>query len=60
MKSKHVREPIGRPTILAFGVKRGHLLPQPLSRDQFVHLYQIDLAAGLALFVLALTSKKVI
>ena len=54
VNSQHGRQRIGRPAILALRVITGYLLLQLLPGNQFVHPFQKDLAAGLALLGLVL------
>ena len=54
VNAQHGRQRIGRPSVLALGVITGYLLFQLLPRNQLVHPFQKDLAAGFALFGLVL------
>ena len=54
MDSQHGRQRIRRPAVLALRIITGYLLLQLLPRNQLVHPFQKDLAAGLALLVLVL------
>lgn len=54
VNAQHGRQRIGRPAVLALGVVTGYLLLQLLPGNQFLHSFQKDLAAGLALLALVL------